>query len=223
MTTFYTTPCLLCRSNTGCISQFICHDCQSDWPKNAFSCEKCASPLPYKGDICGHCIKQPPIWNQTICSGNYSGSISWLTKQFKYQGKFSAGLVLSHRLEQEILQRNHQLPDALVPMPLHWSRHWKRGYNQATLIADQLSKSLKIPVIRRGITRNRATPALEGLNRKQRRTIMKGAFQTRRLDINHVAIVDDVLTTGASAESLAQSLKHSGVNRVDLWVVARTE
>lgn len=113
-------------------------------------------------------------------------------------------------------------PDALVPMPLHPSRRRQRGFNQAVLLARGAARPLGLPVRDRDVRRVRDTGSLTDLPAASRRRALKGAFVVAKALPAHVAIVDDVMTTGASAESLTRVLKAAGVERVDVWTLART-
>ena len=113
-------------------------------------------------------------------------------------------------------------PEYLIPVPLHRNRYRQRGFNQAIEIAQSLSRELAIPLNLNACVRLRDTPHQIDLSAKQRRKNMKHAFAARGLStIRHVAIVDDVMTTGATASELAIALKNAGVDRVDVWVCAR--
>jgi ComF family protein len=113
------------------------------------------------------------------------------------------------------------LPDALVPVPLHREKARERGFNQAQWLAECWGTKANIPVWT-GLIKQRSTLALEGLNRTQRRQTLKGAFNVLETPPQRVAIVDDVLTTGATAAELARVLKRAGALQVDLWALART-
>lgn len=115
-----------------------------------------------------------------------------------------------------------ELPDCIVPIPLHINRYRQRGFNQSIEIARHLSKQLTIPVDFNSCIRNRDTAHQTSLPAKQRRKNMLSAFSIeKKLDFQHAAIIDDVMTTGATTSALAFALKQQGVSRVDVWVCAR--
>ena len=122
----------------------------------------------------------------------------------------------------------HGRPDALIPVPLHWRRQWQRGFNQAALLANQLARHSriqpwKLKVRERWCNRRRATSAQLGLDRSQRRSNMKQAFYcSANLNDLYVVIIDDVMTTGATATAMTNELLSHGARRVDVWCCART-
>jgi len=115
--------------------------------------------------------------------------------------------------------------DVIVPMPLHWTKLWSRGFNQAELLAREVAQTWNVPV-RNLVRRRKATAVQAGLTNSKRRLNVQGAFQIRskaRLDGKHVLLVDDVLTTGATASACARVLKRAGAARVTVLALARTD
>jgi len=227
MAIFHTVKCLFCASPLVVDEHILCtfcvFSCTSSEARSSRYCLTCSNIMLTNDTYCGHCLTNPSSLERLYCYSDYSGPLRWLIKQYKYKKKLYLASLLSHMLYTKIKQLNQDdIPDAIIPMPIHWTRHWNRGFNQSHYIANLLSKSADISVIAKGITRIRRTPALEGLNRKQRHSVVKKAFRVSTNLPSHVAIVDDVYTTGASAESLAKILKKHGTQRVDLWVLART-
>jgi ComF family protein len=122
-----------------------------------------------------------------------------------------------------ILHQLEELPEAILPIPLHTSRLHRRGFNQALELARPLAKQLKLPLLDHSITRRKATQAQTELNAQQRQKNLHQAFAIRKsIPYRHVAIFDDVITTGATAGELARLLRSQGVQRVDIWSCART-
>lgn len=120
-------------------------------------------------------------------------------------------------------QNHHMLPDLIVPVPLHWKRRFVRGFNQSQWLANYLGRQLNISVDNKLLTRIRNTPPQQQLRRKQRQKNLKGAFQVNdSLNGQHIALIDDVVTTGSTASELARLLKKTGASRVDVWCLART-
>ena len=145
----------------------------------------------------------------------------YLIAQLKFAHQYKNARLLGGLLAQHI-GGSAELPDCIVPMPLHPNRYRERGFNQSIELARHLSKQLAIPLDLHSCVRNRDTAHQTSLPAKQRRKNMRKAFSIKKsLPFQHVAIVDDVLTTGASASALAQALKQNGVSRVDVWVCAR--
>jgi ComF family protein len=126
-------------------------------------------------------------------------------------------------LAVEIKAEEIEMPDLIIPAPLHIKRLRERGFNQASLLAKHLGKILKIPVDHHSLVKRKATANQAELTLKTRRTNLNGAFQvTRPLTANHVAILDDVVTTGSTAREIAKTLKRNGVDYIQVWGVAHT-
>jgi ComF family protein len=153
--------------------------------------------------------------------GSYEGSMRTLVHLFKYGGvrplskRFGEWLAVALPREQRF--------DAIVPMPLHWWRRWRRGFNQSELLAGEIARRWFAPVVH-GVRRKRSTRSQAGLTNAKRRANVAGAFvATQRFDGQHVLLVDDVLTTGATASACARVLKRAGAARVTLLTLARTD
>lgn len=143
---------------------------------------------------------------------------------FKYHGQLPHGRVLGTLLAEAVLESGTVLPQLLVPVPLHPDRERERGYNQAWELARVTGSILEVPVDPTLCARTRATQPQANLEAMARQQNLAGAFAVRRAPgVAHVALVDDVLTTGATLGALATVLLRSGVQRVDAWAVARAE
>ena len=212
--------CVLCHAPA---SQYLCGDCLADLPHLGHSCNVCALPLNQPG-ICGECLKRPPEFSRAYCAFEYRALSAKLIIDFKDRKALHAGRFLSDSL----CKRMHTLskcdtPDALIPVPSHWRTRWQRGFNQAEFIAQELSNRLNIPM--RSILRKTSyTARQKTLNRRQREKNLVNNFSlvTSAPPNTHVALIDDVITTGATANHLAQLLKKHGAGRVDVWALART-
>jgi ComF family protein len=143
--------------------------------------------------------------------------------RLKFRGRLAAGRILADLLGDRLTAAGTDRPELIVPMPLHPARLRERGFNQALELARPLGLRLGIPVAPDLVRRVRAGQPQSSLAKPRRRANVRGAFNVRAaLDACHVGVVDDVLTTGASADELARTLKRAGAKRVDVWVVART-
>lgn len=144
-----------------------------------------------------------------------------LVQAMKYGHQLALAPTLAGLLAEAAATRER--PDVLVPMPLHPLRLRERGFNQALELAKIIARQLGIPLLPRGAERTRATPPQVGLPWNERTANLRGAFSSS-LDYagKHVAIVDDVMTTGASLNELAKALRRQGASEVSAWVVART-
>ena len=220
--------CLICDEATQS-AHCVCNVCETDLPWLMTSCEVCALPLPMDGLICGQCLKQPPAFKQVIAPWTYSFPIDSLISRFKHQARWPLGQMLARLLGQYLQHRfdNTELtrPDCLLPVPMACKRLRERGFNQAQMLARWLSQDLNIVHDEHLLLRPQETVAQQALDAKSRQRNLLTAFAlAANADVTgrHFALVDDVLTTGATAHSLARLLIHAGARRVDVYCLART-
>jgi ComF family protein len=151
----------------------------------------------------------------------HQGAIRHLIKALKFNADYKNARLLGLLLAEHLKQSTEK-PDCLLPVPLHKARYRQRGFNQSIEIARHVAKELQIPLDLTSCQRNRDTPHQTGLPAKQRRKNLSNAFSLiNPVKSDHVAILDDVMTTGSTTHELAKLLKKSGVRRVDVWVCAR--
>lgn len=197
----------------------LCPACEEDLAVVTQACRRCALPLP-GGSVCGACLRTPPAFDRCRCALWYTRPANDLITSFKHRSQLSCGRVLAEVLAQTLPP--DPAVDALVPVPLHWTRRWRRGFNQAEELARWLSPALGIPVLA-AVSRIRATPAQQSLPAAARRRNLQRAFRLRKPVIGmRLALVDDVITTAATGAALATLLKHCGARSVELWSIART-
>ena len=212
-------PCILC----GSMSQagIWCEACDAALPyHNAPHCPVCARLTPH-GEVCGHCLKKPPVFTRTTAAFGYSFPVDRLIQLMKYRERLALARTFAEKLLQRIDKSN--LPDYVIAMPLHPAKLKSRGFNQAQLIAAPLAKSLHLPLLNHACHRLRDTPSQTSLPWKERSKNMRGAFDCDMdLSEKHVALVDDVLTTGASMNALAEAVKKMGADKISAWAIART-
>lgn len=170
--------------------------------------------------ICGQCLKSPPDFDATYAALRYEFPLDALMQQFKYD----SALQTAHLFADLICSnRNMQHIDVIIPMPLHPQRLNERGFNQSLEIAKLLAKQNNIALDYTRCTRTKYTPPQASLPLKERVKNIKDAFACSvNLTGKRIAIVDDVMTTGASLNELAKTLKKAGASHVECWVVART-
>jgi ComF family protein len=219
-------PHCLCCAGPCHASRRLCDDCIADLPWTGACCRQCG--LPAAGnDRCGRCLAQPPAFDRCVTPLWYQFPVPSLLGRFKHQRRLAEGAALAGLLAAHV-QRHvaaDQRPDLLVPVPLHWWRQLRRGFNQAQLIAEDCGRKLGIAVDARLLHRRIATPSQQSLGRRQRRRNLQAAFEAGRPAapvVRHVALIDDVVTTMATCDSAARVLKRLGVARVDVWALART-
>lgn len=205
----------------------LCAPCAADLPANRNPCTRCAVALAGADAIdryCGRCLARAPPFDRALVPFRYAYPLDHLVRLFKYQNALGCGRVLGTLLAGHIAKHASPLPEALIPVPLHRERHRARGFNQAFEIARHLSALLEVGIDDRLCVRVRDTRDQTQLSARERRKNLRKAFEVIRAPrVAHVALVDDVLTTGSTAAELARVLKRAGVKRVDVWAVARAE
>jgi ComF family protein len=217
--------CVLCGLPSGAAR--LCAPCHADLPRPGVCCQTCALPLPYPGgDRCGRCLHNPPPWDRAVAALMYRFPADRLVCRFKFNRDLCAGALLGSELVDAVCRSGHDLPDAIVPVPLHRSRHFSRTFNQAELLALQLGGALALPVHGRLLRRRRRTRAQSGLDAAARRRNVRGAFGPAPADGRlpagcRLALVDDVLTTGMTLAECSRALRRAGAGQVSVWVAAR--
>lgn len=212
--------CLLCGARgQGALS--LCAACEAEMPRNRVCCARCALPLDVPAPLCGRCVRHAPRWDAAWVPFRYEWPLAQLEARFKFGGDLAAGRTLS--LLWNASQAPPDLPGAIVPVPLHQSRLRRRGYNQALELAKPLAKHFGLPLLRDALRRTRVTDAQTELTAVQRRRNVHGAFGATFEGAvpAHVAVLDDVFTTGATVAECVRVLKQAGVARVDVWALAR--
>jgi ComF family protein len=218
--------CPACGAITGAPHSF-CLDC---WRSLAFlgepCCARCGLPFDYGGDSageCARCLADPPPFDCLRAAVAYGEVARKVALKLKYSGRPGMAETLAHFMRRHL---DADAGDLLVPVPLHRWRIWKRGYNQAALIASALSRRTGISVEPGLLRRTRATPPLKGLGRRERALAVRGAFQVSdagkaALKGRAVILVDDVYTSGATAAACARALKRAGAASVSVLAWAR--
>lgn len=212
-------PCLLC----GALNRagLCCAACNAELPRlSAAHCPNCALPT-LAGEVCGQCLRYPPTFDHAVAAFSYSFPINQLIKALKFHER----LILVDFFADELATHASSRPDLIIALPLHPLRLKERGFNQSQLLAARIAKRLDIPLLTNACQRVRDTPPQSSLPWKERDKNIRSAFAVSpEADVRgkHIAIVDDVMTTGASIGELARALKQAGANEVSAWVIART-
>lgn len=168
-----------------------------------------------------HLVRRFKFHNDLACGQLLAEELVHAVKQRLGQSALGQGALEPGGLEQGRLKINSAKPELLIPVPLHFFRRCKRGFNQAEFIANQLQRQCGIPVQRHLLRRINHTSAQSGLNRKARQKNLRDAFRCKPLNGAHVALVDDVLTTGATLQECSRVIKRAGAGQVSVWVAAR--
>lgn len=199
----------------------ICPACLDDLPWHTHAqCPQCATPVA-SGQACGACLKHPPAFDHTFAALAYAFPVDRLIPRLKYHGQLAIAPALGECLARRV--ETAPTPDRMIAMPLHAKRIRERGFNHATEIARTLALRLGLPLDTTSCQRIRDTPPQMGLKHSARRHNLRGAF-TCSGDVRgqHIALVDDVMTTGTSLDELAATLKRAGAREITCWVAART-
>lgn len=214
--------CVLClqRSETA---RDLCGACQRDLRPNLFACRVCALPLASADQLCGRCLRKPPLFHCSAVPFRYSYPLDHLVQSLKYGRHLECGRVLGELLADSIAaQTCRTLPEMLIPVPLGPQRYRQRGFNQAVEIAAPVGRRLRIPLRTDVVVRRRDTREQTALERAERQKNLRRAFDLRLpLRVRHVAIVDDVVTTGSTVNELARTLRRGGAARIEVWAIAR--
>lgn len=218
--------CLLCEASADHLP--LCNDCLQDLPWNLHACERCAIPLPEELLLCGECRPRPPPQQAALAPLRYVFPVDSLIAGLKYHRQLAHAPVLSQLLLEAVQAADRPLPQLILPVPLHPRRLAERGYNQALEIARPMAKALELPLETRLLSRALHTRSQRTLDARTRHHNLEKAFgvDIRRLETlgfpAHIAIVDDVMTTGATVGAIASLLQRHGVTDIDVWCVART-
>lgn len=220
----YPATCVLCGA-PGDADLDLCRGCRQDAPLNQHACRRCAlplnAPLPAHG-LCGNCLRQPPPYHAGFALLRYSSPASDLIRDLKFHARLENARLLGSWMADTIVARSAPLPQLLIPVPLHRSRQRQRGFNQALELARPLARRLHIPIDARLARRLRNTAAQTELNAAARRANVRHAFAlSAALPVRHVAIVDDVVTTGHTVAELAALLQRHGAQVIEVWCAAR--
>jgi ComF family protein len=206
--------CLLCGASSN--SGTICRDCIDHLPYLPEArCRLCANPS--SSPICGACLAKPPAFSRTLAIFSYDFPIDALIRSLKYRENLALAPFFANMLAEAA--KHYPMPDYLLPVPMHPARLKERGFNQAQEIARVVSRKISIEMIQ--CSKARDTPSQVSLPWKEREKNVRGVFSCESGINGHVAIVDDVMTTGSTLNELAKTLFENGAKDVSAWVVAR--
>ena len=216
--------CNVAKTKTG-----ICDDCLSAISSTEPSCPRCANQLDKHNKIndeptqCGRCLTKPPVYNAVISATRYQYPVDKALSELKFNRQLHYARSLTHILNEKVKRHytNSPYPQAIVAIPLHPKRLLERGFNQSEVIAKHLSKSLAIPKAN-ALTRIKDTPHQIGLSEKQRRKNLTNAFYLAQTLPPHIALIDDVVTTGSTITEAAKLCLKQGVKKIDVWCLAKT-
>ncbi len=216
----YPPRCTLC-GDPGSGMLDLCGPCLNDLSHNLSPCRQCGLPLEGSGaQLCGRCLKKAPPFDRAVIPLLYQPPLDRLILALKFHQGLAHARLLGQLLADAVEQSDSR-PQLIIPVPLHPKRLRERGYNQALEIARPTARRLNIPLSLNHVRRTRHTETQTRLKYKERHKNMRGVFEVAHNVPTHVAIVDDVVTSGSTVTTLAKALKKSGAERVDIWAVAR--
>lgn len=216
--------CWLCQMPLMLAHWGICSCCARAVTSTVTLCPQCGLPASSQRYVCGRCLQHEPPWQQMVAVNDYVSPLATLVKSWKFNNRPELAPALARLLLLRLKQTElRQTPDLLVAVPLWRRRHWRRGYNQADLLCRPLSRWLHLRYEPEALRRTRATATQHHLSARLRKQNLKNAFQ---LDFPvsglHIALVDDVVTTGATAAGLSRLLLQNGAASVQVWCLCRT-
>ena len=212
--------CLLCGAR-GQTHIDLCSACVRDMPRNRPCCLHCGMPLAVAGDSCGDCQRHPRPWHSAWAPFRYAWPLNLLETRFKFSASLASGRVLARLWRDAGPPRAR--PDCIVPVPLHPRRLRQRGYNQALELARPLARAWDIDLQPQLLYRHRHTAAQSELDAVARRRNLRDAFAANPACgmPEHIALLDDVMTTGATLAECTRVIQRAGARRVDVWALAR--
>tara|TARA_R110002074_G_scaffold145034_1_gene293165 strand:+ start:37373 stop:38107 length:735 start_codon:yes stop_codon:yes gene_type:complete len=216
----YPYTCFICNQ-PGHHGIDLCDACLAELPRIEQACTICNIVLTTDSSICGRCLKKTPYFDRITTPYRYHGTARFLIQSLKFQAKHSCAKIMGELMARHIKTLDKK-PDALVSAPLHPKRLAARGFNQSDFISQWLQRELQIPLLHQPLKRVINTSSQASLNAAERRKNIRNAFRYQaKGDFRSIAIIDDVVTTGSTANEMAKTLKKAGVERVEVWAFAR--
>lgn len=210
-------------THQACEKQDISPSLVGHWPVPSEVCPQCCEPSK-DSKVCGACLANPPSFERTQVGFYFDKELVELIHGLKYNSNTAYARILGELLAERIDKKG---VEAIIAIPLFDQRYKDRGFNQAQLIAETVAKELNIVLLNKAVTRIKNTPSQTHLNAKQRRQNLKNAFKLdarKFLGFKNIALVDDVITTGATMQSLAELIQaKTSVDFIQAWSVAKTK
>ena len=218
----YPPTCVFCGA-AGDRKDDLCSACHDDLILNTYSCPRCAEPLQEPpSSPCGHCQRHPPHFDTTFAPFHYAEPLKTLLLELKFNQRLQHARLLGNLFSERVLKAAVELPDYIIPVPLHAARLRERGYNQALELARFSGRRLGLPVASHLVVRGRATKMQSRLRTRERQRNVRDAFELRgNVAGLRIALLDDVMTTGSTLSELSRILKRGGAASVVAWSVAR--
>jgi ComF family protein len=205
-------------------SEVLCERCAADLPWNEPACRACALPMGPgpAGRACATCLTDAPAQDRAWTAFTYAEPVSRSIVGLKFHGRLASAHALGALMAERLARRPEPLPELIVPVPLHPARLRRRGYNQALELGRELAHRLSLPLLPAAARRVRATGEQTRLEAGTRRRNVRGAFVVDPVVCGrHIALLDDVITTGATVAELAAAAREAGAERIEVWAAAR--
>ena len=215
--------CFWCRRRAAQAAP-ACASCAAALPWNAPACRACGIPLATAGArVCGHCLRDSPPQDASWAAFRYEAPIAQAIVDLKFHGRLTPAHVVGRLMAQRVAQRPEPLPELLVPVPLSAARLRSRGYNQAHELGRALAAVLAVRLAPAAARRRRDPREQTRLDAAQRHQNVRDAFAIDAGAVRgrHVALLDDVITTGATMAELARAVRAAGATRIEAWAAAR--
>jgi ComF family protein len=221
----YPKVCLHCN-DAGHNGMDLCMQCHERLPWIKYACSRCAlALLNSNANACGACTNRELHFDHAFTPFLFEGFVRDAVYQLKFNHKLNQGKLLAQLLLQSIENKQLDVPEIVIPVPLHKKRLRKRGYNQALELARIVCSEINSELVYKEIYRNRDTSVQMELPAKQRHKNVKDAFSlidaSTILNNKHVCIIDDVMTTGNTVNEVAKCIRNAGARRIDVWCIAR--
>lgn len=225
----FSSQCYLCRAKS---KNYLCSHCQEGLPANINSCHQCKLPLLTTSTLCGQCQTSPPAYQTCIAPYRFEGIIKTLIHSIKFNQGNHYIRPLTYLLSEQLIHAyaHDNWPEQLLYVPSHPSRIKERGFCQTKTLSSHLIRHLqqkigkKCPICTKNnpIKKVKNTQAQHSLSRKERLKNPKNNYTVDNSIAKHVALLDDVMTTGSTIETCTKLLLNAGAERVDIWIIART-
>lgn len=217
--------CAICRLPSQ-QARDLCLACEADLPLNHHACAQCALPITATSHnlCCGNCLQKPPAFHCTLAPYLYQKGVTRLIYDLKFNQQLANANIMGQLLAEKVREyyANRKMPQVIIPIPLHKKRLRHRGFNQAAEIGKPISRHLNIALDLFNCQRIIDTAPQSSLAATQRRKNLRGAFAIKPLHARHVAVLDDVITTGSTLREFCATLRKAGAEQIDVWCVART-
>ncbi len=203
----------------------LCRGCRDGLPLNRPACPGCGQPLPAvrAGGPCGACLRSPPPWQRLWIPFRFEPPLDRLIRDLKFHRRLAHARLLGELLAWRLAAERRQLPELILPVPLHRRRLSRRGFNQALEMARVPARCFDLPLRTDLLHRRRDTPSQTELPALRRRANVRGAFSLDgEVGARHVVVMDDVVTTGSTVAEITRLLRRAGVETVEVWACART-